>query len=125
MSGNGWWITTTKDYACKGNNNAFKVYKKVNEKNGQNKYEYEKEEEEIEVQCEGVIGLFVNNTLRIIDKNSNFQETHQEDLRIIVFSEEIKQAIVVKEAIAATDICKRWYYGWCVENWRFVWMCVN
>ena len=41
----------------------YKVYIKVRDNNGQNKYEYEKEEEEIEVQCEGVIGVFVNNTL--------------------------------------------------------------
>ena len=87
----------------KDDNAMHKVYVKVSDNNGQNKYEYEKEEEEIEVQCEGVIGVFVNNKLRIIDTNSDFQEIPQEDLEIIVFSEDIKQAIAENEAIAATD----------------------
>ena len=47
----------------KDDNDMYKVYIKVRDNNGQNKYEYEKEEEEIEVQCEGVIGVFVNNKL--------------------------------------------------------------
>ena len=57
----------------KGNNNAHKVYKKVNKNNGQNKHECEKEEEDIEEACEGIIGVNVNDKLRIIDKNNNFQ----------------------------------------------------
>ena len=55
-------------------NNACEVYKKVNENNGQNNYEYEKEEEDIEEDCEGTIRVHVNDELRIVDKNSNFQE---------------------------------------------------
>ena len=47
--------------------------------------------------------MHVNDELRIIDKNSNFQETLHEEAIIIVFSEEIKQAIINNEAIAATD----------------------
>ena len=86
----------------KDDNDMYKVYIKVRDNNGQNKYEYEKEEEVIEVQCKGVIGVFVNNKLRIIDTNSDFQEIPQEDFEIIVFSEDIKQTIAENEAIAAT-----------------------
>ena len=50
-----------------------------------------------------MIGVFVNDKLRIVDKNCNFQEMIQEEVIRIVFSEDIKQAIVKNEAIAATD----------------------
>ena len=73
----------------KGNNNVHKVYKKRQWKNSQNKYEYEKEEEDTEEAWEGTIGVHANEKLRIIDKNSNFQQTLQEEAIRIVFSEEI------------------------------------
>ena len=42
-------------------------------KNRQNKYDHEKEEDKIDDQSEGVIGMFVNNNLRITDINCDFQ----------------------------------------------------
>ena len=83
----------------KGNNNVCKVYKKVNENNGQNKHEHEKEKEhEHEKEaCEGMIGVHINDKLRIIDNNRYFQERLQEEAIMIVFSEEIKQAIVHRD----------------------------
>ena len=56
-------------------------------KNGQNKHEYEKEEVDVEEDSEGTIGAHVNDELRIMDKNSNFQEMLQEDAITILFSE--------------------------------------
>ena len=50
---------------------------------------------------------FVNNALRIIDSNCDFQEIHQEEASTFVFNEEIKKVIVRKEEIVATDaFCK-------------------
>ena len=47
--------------------------------------------------------MFVNNALRIIDSNCNFHEMNQEEASMFVLNEEIKQLILSKEAIAATD----------------------
>ena len=57
-----WLINNHSErFYMKEDNEMCEVCEKVRDNNGQNKYEYEKEEEEIEVQCEGVIGVFVNN----------------------------------------------------------------
>ena len=50
-----------------------------------------------------MIGVFVNNELRIIDENCNFQYGHQEEVNKIVVNDEINQLIVSDEAISATD----------------------
>ena len=55
-------------FHIKENNDMHTIWKKVREINVQNKCEHEKEYEEMEAQSEGVIWLFVNYELRIIDK---------------------------------------------------------
>ena len=47
--------------------------------------------------------MFVNNKLRVIDENSDFQEENQEELNRITLDDEVKQAIASKEAISAKD----------------------
>ena len=79
--------------------------KKLRENDSQNKHEYEKEDEEIDDQSAGVIGAFVNDKLRTIDRNCDFQEIHQEDTSRIVFAEDIKKSIVRNGVIATTDAC--------------------
>ena len=97
-------MRTTKDFKAECewkwlvNNNSEILHVKEN-----NKHECEKEEDDIEEYCEGTIVVHVNDKLLIIGKNSNFQEMLQEDAIRIVFSEEIKQAIIENEATAATD----------------------
>ena len=47
--------------------------------------------------------MFVNNALRIIDSNCNFHEMCQEEASRFVLNEEIKEVIVSKEVIVATN----------------------
>ena len=76
----------------KENNNACKVHEKVSENNGQNKYEHEKEVDEIEEYCEGTIGVCVNDKLRVVCTNSNFQEIiHEDVVRIVLVKKLSKQ----------------------------------
>ena len=46
--------------------------------------------------------MFIDNELRIIDENYNFQEGHKEAVNKIVLNDEIEQTIVSNEAIAET-----------------------
>ena len=99
-----WLVNNHIDRLCvKENDNMRKACKKTNRNNIQDKHEYEKEAEEIEDNSQGVIRVFINNTLRIIDRNCNFQHMHQEDASRFVFNDEIEQEIVRKEVIAVTD----------------------
>ena len=47
--------------------------------------------------------MFLNNKLKIIDDNCNFQHRRQEKFSRIAFNEEVKQEIVSNEEIASTD----------------------
>ena len=56
----------------KGNDDECEVHEKISDNNRQRNYEHEKECDEIAEKNKGVIGVFVNNELRITDENYNF-----------------------------------------------------
>ena len=45
--------------------------------------------------------MFINNKLRVIDKNSDYKEENQEEVNSIMLDDEVKQAIASKEDISA------------------------
>ena len=66
-----------------------KNIKKVIENNRQGIYEYDNECNEIEEQIVGVIGVFIVNKLRAIDKNIEIQEENQQEAHKIILDEEV------------------------------------
>ena len=69
----------------KENDNAHEACEK-HMKNSQNKYKHEKEADGTCENSSGVIIVFANNTLRIVDSNCNFKDT----VSRFTFNEEIK-----------------------------------
>ena len=75
---------------------------KISENNRQRSCDYDQEYNDIDQSCAGVIGVFAQNKLRIIDDNNNFIEREVEHVNRTVFDNDTKLTIEVKEAIAAS-----------------------
>ena len=83
-----WFASMNSEWLrVKVNNDACKVNAKVNENNRQSAYKYENKCDEIEEQSKGLIGVFINNKLIIIDDNCNFTCRRQEDVSRFFFNE--------------------------------------
>ena len=76
---------------------------KKSENNRKSEHECENEHDEIEEQCAGVTCVFVNSRITFIDEHVEVQEENQEEVNRTILDEEVMQAIVSKEAIAAAD----------------------
>ena len=65
-----------------------KACTKISENNRQRIYDYDQECNEIDQTCAGVIGVFVQNKLRMIDENSNFikREEYQGNITLLTMA---------------------------------------
>ena len=71
----------------KGNDSEHEACAKARENNRQRTHEHKKDWNEIDQSCEGVIGAFAQNKLRIVDAKCNFIERHEEEGNILFLNE--------------------------------------